>query len=95
MTEKNKWTGIIEEGTRRKARGYVRTDTSSRLIKVIRRLTNGEESRGTLWTGRPMHILHSQARADDINERDTKKGSKKYTVVKAKSLDARIIDARG
>lgn len=48
MTEKNKCTGIVEEGTRRKARGYVRTDTSSRLIKVIRRLTNGEESRGTL-----------------------------------------------
>lgn len=50
---------------------------------------------GALCTGRRMCMSYTRARADYINERDTKKGEQKiYTVVKAKSLDARIIDAR-
>lgn len=69
--------------TRRKARGYTRTDTSCRLIKVIRRLTNGEESRGALWTGRLMHVLHARA-CRRYKRKRYKKGEQKIHTLSSK-----------
>lgn len=74
--------------------GPIHRRCESRLIKVIRRLTNSEEGRGALCTGRRMCMSYTRARAGYINERDTKKGSKKYTLSSKLNLSMRGLSMR-
>lgn len=92
---KNKRKGIVSGSSRL----HQLADTSmceSRLIKVIQRLTNGEERVAELFEQDcPMHVLHARAARLYKRKRYKKRGVKNiHCVVKAKSLDARIIDAR-
>jgi len=62
----------------------------SRLIKIIWRLTNSKELQAAQVVGCTSHARACRY----INERDKKGKQKNLAAVKAKSLEARIIDTR-